>query len=76
MDFSFIDEDLEKVAKCESCEKRADHVAVIQSGVAIVISQICYDCAVILEFAEAAYRFFPKKDAKRRCERSEPLRYP
>lgn len=73
MDYSFCRPDLEKDAKCESCEREADHVLVLVEKMMVGIFQICYDCSVIVEFGGKDYRFIPKKNAERRNNKYTPL---
>lgn len=73
MDYSFCRPDLEKEAKCESCERDADHVLVLVETMVVGVFQICYDCSVMVEFGGKDYRFIPKKNAKRRNDKCSPL---
>lgn len=73
MDYSFIKEDLLKDARCESCEREADHVMVLVDKVMIGVFQVCYDCTVMVDFGGKDFRFIPKKNAKLRNNRCSPL---
>lgn len=73
MDYSFCKPDLEKDAKCESCEREADHVLILVEKIMVGIFQICYECSVMVDVGEKDYRFIPKKHAKRRNEKCTPL---
>lgn len=72
MDYSFCNLDLEKGAKCESCEREADHVLVLLDRQMVGVFQICYECSVMLEL-DKEHRVIPKKNAKQRNEKCTPM---
>jgi hypothetical protein len=77
MDYSFLKEDLVAHAICDCCLKQeADTVFVEMKGIGIVISQVCYMCAVLIDVQDIEFAFIPKKNARIKYEKYSPMRHP
>lgn len=76
MDYSFVKEDMTRIAKCESCGLDADHVMVIMDKKVIGVFQICYGCSMLVDLGGKEHRFIPKKGAKKRNEKCTEKCYP
>lgn len=77
MDYSFLKQDMDTKAVCECCLKtEADTVFVEMKGITIVVSQVCYMCAVLVDVQDIEYAFIPKKNARIKYEKYSPMRHP
>ena len=56
--------------------KDKDTVFVEMKGITIVVSQVCYMCAVLVDVQDIEYAFIPKKNARIKYEKYSPQRHP